>query len=184
MNNIGMLTELELKDRLYTVRQQKRVLEDRLEKYTFRCQIISNSRKEIFRQIRGGIVPALFYVGFMTGMGLMLVYCIKVTLEGGAVGNRIVGCMYLITIPAICYGIIRIVPKLKNMLMVFCNCFILKKEEGSLFSKMGDLCKEIDSATEEIRGLNEQLERLKTGEKQVVFSFEEKDGIGKNGASF
>ncbi len=68
--------------------------------------------------------------------------------------------------------------------MVFCNCFILKKEEDNLFFKMGDLCKEIDSATEEIRGLNEQLEKLKTEEKQVVFSFEKKDGIGKNGASF
>ena len=52
------------------------------------------------------------------------------------------------------------------MLMVFCNCFILKKEEGNLFFKMGDLCKEIDCATEEIRGLNEQLEKLKNEEKQ------------------
>lgn len=74
--------------------------------------------------------------------------------------------MYLIAIPGVYYGGKQIIPKLKNMLMVFCNCFILKKEEGSLFSKMGNLCKEIDSATEEIRGLNEQLEKLKTGEKQ------------------
>lgn len=63
MNNIGMLRELELKDRLYTVRQQKRVLENRLEKYTFRCQIISNSRQEAHRQIRGGIVPPYFIRG-------------------------------------------------------------------------------------------------------------------------
>ena len=108
MNNIGMLTELELKDRLYTVRQQKR----------------------------------------------------------GATGNREVGFMYLIAIPGVYYGGKRIIPKLKNMLMVFCNCFILKKEEGNLFFKMGDLCKEIDRATEKIRGLNEQLEKLKNEEKQ------------------
>lgn len=63
-----MLTELELKDRLYTVRQQKRVLENRLEKYTFRCQIIANSRQEAHRQIRGGIVPTLFYAGVIAGV--------------------------------------------------------------------------------------------------------------------
>ena len=166
MNNIGMLTELELKDRLYTVRQQKRVLENRLEKYTFRCQIIANSRQEAHRQIRGGIVPTLFYAGFIAGMVLMLLYCIKVTLQGGATGNREVGFMYLIAIPGVYYGGKRIIPKLKNMLLVFCNCFILRKEEGNLFFKMGDLCKEIDRATEEIRGLNEQLEKLKNEEKQ------------------
>lgn len=88
MNNIGMLTELELKDRLYTVRQQKRVLENRLEKYTFRCQIIANSRQEAHRQIRGGIVPTLFYAGFIAGMVLMLLYCIKVTLQGGSNGKQ------------------------------------------------------------------------------------------------
>lgn len=166
IDNIGMLRELELRDRLYTVRQQKRVLENRLEKYTFRCQIIANSRQEAHRQIREGIGSALFYVGFMTGMGAILIYCLKITLDGGVVGNRTVGCMYLIAIPATCYSIKLMVPKLKNMIMAFCNCFIWKKEEGNLFFKMGDLCKEIDSAKEEIRGLNEQLEKLKTGEKQ------------------
>lgn len=63
MNNIGMLTELELKDRLYTVRQQKRVLENRLENIPSGVRLLRIHGRKPTDRLEGELSPPYFMRG-------------------------------------------------------------------------------------------------------------------------
>lgn len=159
MNHLYASRELEVKDRLYTVRQQKRVLENRLDKYTFRCQNIPDLRKEENRIFKAGIPPALFYLLFTCIMVIILVWCVWKAVRGDATGSVAVGFGFLLSVPMCCLGTVRSIPRVQKVIVAFCTGINLQKEEENLYFKMGNLCTEIAKAEEEIQELERQLKK-------------------------
>lgn len=167
LNSIEMTKELELKERLYTVRQQKKILENRLNKFTFRCQNIPDLQKEEARAFKAGIPTLLFYLLFTLLMVVIFIWCILQALQGNGTGNEMVGFGLLISIPMLCLGIIRVIPRAQVVIMAFCKKINLQKEEENLYFKMGNLCTEMAKAEEEIQKLEEQLKDWKKEQNAI-----------------
>ena len=157
LHDIKLAEQLNLKDQLYTLRQHKKVLEDRLEQCTFEYHNIPQKQDEDSQKFKHGLIPAIFYLILFLAFFLLLIYCFLEAAQGGGVGNEVVGLGILFGLPGSCYAGFRCFQRCQTVIEAKCTVHNRNNREEKVFEMMGSLKREIAALDREILEIKKKL---------------------------
>ncbi|MBE5883853.1 MAG: hypothetical protein E7291_05505 [Lachnospiraceae bacterium] len=151
---------LVLSDKIYVCRQQKKMLEERLEKTEFQYKCVPQQKDYYSMEVKSGMLSDIVFAVAGIAAGISMFYCLGILIRGSAADNKsagIAGIVFLLSLLIFSYAGIHCISNWSKKFQYMSKMHHIDEQQESMYIQITQLKDKIEKLDEEIQEYERRL---------------------------